>query len=145
MTHKIRHKITPEVYLLLKRNEDVLFIRRFNTGFEDGLYTLVAGHVEAGESFSEAVIREAREEAGIDLQLEHLKVVHVMHRKYAREERIGVFVQAETWHNEPRIMEPHKHDDLRWISLRSLPSNTSSYVKFALDKIQNSEFFSELS
>ena len=145
MTSKIRHKIIPEVYLILIKNENVLLIRRSNTGFEDGKYTLIAGHVEAGESFTQALVREAHEEANIILRPEHLKAVHIMHRKYTNEERIGVFLQATEWKNEPCIMEPHKHDDLRWISLKNLPSNMSSYVKLALDYVQNNEFYSELS
>jgi ADP-ribose pyrophosphatase YjhB (NUDIX family) len=145
MTSKIRHTIIPEVYLVLTRQEDILLIRRFNTGFEDGNYTLIAGHVEAGESFSEALIREAREEANITIMPHHLKAVHIMHRKYEHEERIGVFMHATNWENEPCIMEPHKHDDLRWISLKQLPVNISPYVKLALANIQNHEFYSELS
>lgn len=55
------------VYLLHTRPskpEQLLFSRSQNTGFMDGKYSLVAGHVHTGESVVSAVIREAEEEAG---------------------------------------------------------------------------------
>jgi 8-oxo-dGTP pyrophosphatase MutT (NUDIX family) len=42
----------------------VLLHKRQNSGFMDGSYSLVSGHVEANESFKQAMIREAHEEAG---------------------------------------------------------------------------------
>ncbi len=73
--------IIAEVYLVLIREERILLLRRYQTGYEDGNYSLVAGHVEAEETCKEAMIREAEEEAGIEIDYENLEVVHVMHRK----------------------------------------------------------------
>ena len=60
-----RYRLIPEVYLILERDSEVLLLRRFQTGYEDGKYGLVAGHLEAGESAVAGIVREAREEAGI--------------------------------------------------------------------------------
>ena len=66
---KIRHTIIPAVYLILERDNKILMLRRFNTGYCDGQYSLVAGHVDAGESVTTTMIREAREEANIVVEL----------------------------------------------------------------------------
>ena len=72
--------LTPiAVHLLLVREERVLLLRRYNTGYEDGNYSVVAGHVEGGEELVTAMIREAREEAGIELLPSDLEVVGVHH------------------------------------------------------------------
>jgi 8-oxo-dGTP pyrophosphatase MutT (NUDIX family) len=60
------------VYLALVRENQVLLLKRQNTGFEDGNFGLIAGHVEKAESITQAVIREASEESGIRLLPEHL-------------------------------------------------------------------------
>ena len=55
------------VYLLLLREEQVLLRQRHNTGYEDGSYSAIAGHVEPDERITHALVREAAEEAGIRL------------------------------------------------------------------------------
>jgi 8-oxo-dGTP diphosphatase len=68
------------VYLVLIRENRVLLLKRQNTGFEDDNYGLIAGHVEKGESITQAIIREVSEESGIKLLPEHLNFFHVMQR-----------------------------------------------------------------
>jgi 8-oxo-dGTP diphosphatase len=73
------------VHVFLLRREEVLLLRRCDTGFEDGKLSVVAGHIEPGEPVTQAALRETREEVGLTLSPERLRVVGVMHRK-SREE-----------------------------------------------------------
>ena len=62
------------VHLILTNDRgECLFLRRFNTGYKDGEYGLVSGHVEEGENLKSAMIREAREEVGITLSPDDLE------------------------------------------------------------------------
>lgn len=141
---KIRHTIIPAAYLVLKQKDSILMIRRFNTGYEDGNYSLIAGHLDPGESFTHALIREAQEEANIRLQEHDLKTVHIMHRKSGNgEERIDIFFQANLWQGELKNLEPHKCDDMRWFAPEKFPSNTIGHVLFALQQIALGNFYSE--
>src|SRR3989338_3830927 len=60
-----RFKLIPEVYLVLVRDKKVLLSRRFQTGYEDGNYSMIAGHADGNETMREALAREAKEEAEI--------------------------------------------------------------------------------
>jgi 8-oxo-dGTP pyrophosphatase MutT (NUDIX family) len=126
-----RYKLIPEVYLILEQNGRVLLLRRFQTGYEDGKYGLVAGHLEAGESAVAGIIREAREEAGIEVRAEDLELVHVVHRN-AGDGRMGLFFRCPRWSGELRNAEPHKCDDLSWFGHDALPSNTIPRIRQAL-------------
>ncbi|MDO8592281.1 MAG: NUDIX domain-containing protein [bacterium] len=75
-----RFKIIPACYLVLIKDGRTLLLRRYNTGYEDGNYSLVAGHLDGEETFRHAMAREAEEEADIILTPDSLRVVHVMHR-----------------------------------------------------------------
>lgn len=140
---KDRHKVVPASYLVLRRSDEVLLARRFNTGYEDGKYSLPAGHVDAGETFTQALIREVAEEVNLRLDPADVRVAHIMHRKSIDSERVDTFFVAEKWEGEPRNMEPHKCDDLAWFSLEQLPENIIPYVRQALECIREGQFYSE--
>ncbi len=141
-----RHKIVPASYLVLIRDNKILLLRRFNTGYEDGKYSMIAGHVDRGETFTQCLIREAEEEAGIVLKPEDLKVIHVMQRNSGTEEnneRVDVFFVVEKWSGVPKNKEPHKCDDFSWFDLNEIPDNTIPYIRQAIDCIKNKIFYSE--
>ncbi|MFA5878502.1 MAG: NUDIX domain-containing protein [Candidatus Staskawiczbacteria bacterium] len=145
---KERHKIVPASYLVLIRDGRILLQRRFNTGYEDGSYSLVAGHVEKGETFTQCIIREVKEEIGISLSPEDLKVIHMMHRYSGPEwknlnERMDVFFSAEKWEGDIENKEPNKCDDLSWFDLNKLPDNVIPYIRQAIECIKNNTFYSE--
>lgn len=96
------------VHLFLLRNDEILMLRRFQTGYEDGNYSVVAGHLDGGEDVYQAMLREAREEAGIAIKRENLEIVQVMHRKKEEEERIDYFFSCTEWGSEIKNMEPEK-------------------------------------
>jgi ADP-ribose pyrophosphatase YjhB (NUDIX family) len=141
-----RHKIVPSSYLVLFKDGKTLLSRRCNTGVEDGKYSLVAGHCEEGETFTQCLIREAKEEAGIELLAEDVQVAHVMHRNSYTpidNERVDVFFTAKKWTGTIENKELDKCDDLVWFDLDNLPINTISYIRQAVEKIQANMFYSE--
>jgi len=138
----MRNQFPVAVHLLFLRNDSVLLLRRFNTGWEDGKYSVPAGHVDAGESVIAASIREANEEIGVRLNYSELEVVHVMHRK-AEDERFDFFLVVKQWAGEISNREPHKCDDLSWHPLGALPSNIIPYVEQGLVNYQRGNPFCE--
>ena len=141
---KERFKIIPTVYLVLIKDNKILLSRRFNTGFHDGEYSFPAGHLDGNETLIQAMVREAKEEIGIELKPEDLKLVHVMHRKEPNEERVNFFFTAEKWEGKPKIMEQHKCDALRWFDINNLPTNIIPYIKQAIDCVLQKKFYSEI-
>ena len=139
---KERFKIVPTSHLILIKDNKILLTRRFNTGWQDGNYSVVAGHLDGNETFLQAMVREAEEEANINLEEKHLNVVHVMHRK-SDDERIDFFIQARNWKGIPKIMEPNKCNDMKWFDINDLPNNTIQYIRQAIENIQRRVFYNE--
>ncbi len=129
-------------YLFLIRSGKILLLRRFHTGYQDGKYSVPAGHVEDNESLLNSTCREIQEEAGLRLRPKDLKIVHVMHRKEI-DIRMDFFFTTDTKGLSPKNMEPHKADDLRWFPLNKLPKNTIPYIRVAIRNYQKKIFYSE--
>ena len=128
------------VHLLLVRDGDILLLRRHNTGYEDGNYSVIAGHLEGNEEVVTAMLREAREEAGIEIPPTALQVVGVMHRR-SDKEYVDFFLTADSWSGEIKNMEPERCDELAWFRLDGLPENVIPYVRKAISNYSRGQWF----
>jgi len=130
------------VHLFFFRANQVLLLRRFNTGFEDGNYSVPAGHLDGGETVRMAAQREALEEVGVHIDVDVIAFATVMHRK-SDDERIDFFLHIEAWEGEPFNAEPEKCDELRWCNMDELPGNIIPYVQQAIQNFRNGIVFEE--
>jgi len=140
-----RFKLTPAVYLILRKGNEVLLHQRANSSYHNGMYGLVSGHMDGDELGTTAMIREAKEEAGINLTLQDLTFVHIVHR-LGREsgiEYIDIFYEAHEWTGEITNVEPHKCSDLSWFPIDNLPENTIPVIKNVLASVKINEYYSE--
>ena len=136
-----RFKLIPEAHIfLMNDNHEVLLLRRFNTGYEDGNYSVIAGHIDGDEEIKAAAIREAKEEADIEIRPSYIEVVGVMHRK-AKDERVSFFLAASKWSGDIVNAEPDKCDDLSWRSIHDLPANMVPYVRKGLKNYLEGKYF----
>jgi 8-oxo-dGTP diphosphatase len=135
-----RFKLVSAVHLFLIRDGKILLLRRFKTGYEDGKYSAVAGHLNGDEEIKAAAIREAQEEVGIDISPPDLQVVGVMHRK-STDERIDFFLATSSWSGEITNRESDKCDHLAWFDIDELPDGLIPYVRKALDNYRRGIWF----
>lgn len=126
-----RAKFPVTVHLFFLRGKQVLLLRRFNTGYADGQYSVPAGHLDGGETVIGAAAREAQEEVGVRIDAQDIRFSSVMHRRDG-DERVDFFVNISGWTGEPVNAEPDKCDDLLWVEVDGLPSNTIPYIRQAL-------------
>ena len=137
-----RTRFPVTVHLLFFRENQVLMLRRFNTGYADGLYSVPAGHLDGGETVRAAAAREAEEEVGVRIEADDITFSTVMHR-IEDDERVDFFVHVHKWEGEPFNAEPEKCDDLRWVEIDQLPKNTVEYVKRCIANHLNGVRFDE--
>jgi 8-oxo-dGTP pyrophosphatase MutT (NUDIX family) len=138
-----RLKVPVAVHLLLFKDDQILLSRRYNTGWNDGNYGVVSGHIDGDETMYEAMKREASEEAGIDILEEDLEIVQVMHRKKTDEERIDYFLICKKYNGTITNTEPNKCDDLSFFNINNLPDNMVEYVKAGIENYMAGIKFSQ--
>ncbi|HTH93352.1 MAG TPA: NUDIX domain-containing protein [Candidatus Paceibacterota bacterium] len=143
---KNRNKAVPVVYMLIEKDDKLLIMRRCNTGYEDGKYQIPAGHAEEGELPSEALIREAKEEAGIDIAHDDFELAHVSYRPKHDEtgDRVDFFFRVKSWQGEVTNTEPEKCDEFKWVDPNDLPQNMTFHIRRGIENIQKGIFFDEI-
>ncbi len=130
--------ITSAGHLLLFHNDQMLMLRRFNTGYEDGNYSVVAGHIEHGEPALEAI------EANINVRVDDLEFAHIMfRRKDDGSVKADFFFTCHKWSGQIENVEEHKCDELKWFPRHRLPENTVPYIRAALEHVEAGSQFSE--
>jgi 8-oxo-dGTP diphosphatase len=128
-------KFPVTVHLFLFRRGRILLLRRYQTGYMDGHYSVPAGHLDGEETVRMAGVREAHEEIGIRIDPAELVFAGVFHR-HENDERVDFFFHVQNWSGEPVNAEPGKCDELLWADLDALPENTVPYVRRALENFR---------
>ena len=108
--------------LLLKRNEEKR--NRNKADWEN-----VGGRVGLGEKLIDACLREAKEEIGIDLNPNKLKLIEVKETPYLTDIFHAIhFVYATVIDEKEKIIlnfnGDHESDEYKWFNLKELPDKT---------------------
>jgi len=140
-----RFVVVPASYVFLLRDgvtgTEVLLQLRQNTGYMDDHWAAAAaGHVERGETATDAAHREAAEEIGVTgLDLRFVTAMQRTRHDLPIDERVDFFFTARTWTGEPRIVEPAKCAELRWCPLAdldALPHPVVPHERVVLDGLR---------
>ncbi|MFD8882160.1 phosphotransferase [Streptomyces erythrochromogenes] len=134
-----RHAEPVDVHLILRRETadgpQVLLSRRAGQVYAAGLWHLPSGHLDGPhEDVVTALIREAREETGVDIDPANVRAaVTVHHRSPGGASRTGHFFEVRRWKGEPEIAEPDVCDAMDWAPLHALPAQMVAYCRAGLD------------
>ncbi len=113
--------IYPFVIVVVKRGDQFLLIQEANVS--RGTWYFPAGGVEPGEGLVEAAIREAREEAGIEVIPRTLLVMEDMTRLSADGEWAGrwrFLIRAEPVEADPNLAPTKDAMDVRWFTVEEI-------------------------
>ena len=147
MTKTYSHALIPAVWVILTSSEDEYFLlRRANTGWEDGTFTVPAGHIEPMESPRKAGIRELYEETGVVASEKDLKFCHVLFNKSmdgTDTERVNIFFTLTQYTGIPSVAEPEKASEGGWYHKDSLPTLAKT-LDAAVSSMSDGHAYSEL-
>ncbi|MGL1930923.1 MAG: NAD(+) diphosphatase [Desulfotalea sp.] len=112
--HIVYPRIAPVVIMTVERRGEILLGR--GPHFKPGVYSPLAGYVEAGETFEEAVAREVKEEAGIEID----RPKYVASQAWPFPHSLMAGFRSEYKSGEIEI-DTNELEDARWFSVNELP------------------------
>lgn len=137
-----RNAIIPASYGIFTQEGKILLVKRANSGYFDGYYSLPAGHVEVHETPIMALLREMEEELGVVMEEDDVTLATTSYRViFDKQDRVDFFFFISKFEGEITNLEPEKNEELLWVSLEELPENTIPYVADILRAIESSERF----
>lgn len=107
-------RISPAVIVLIRKGPRILLAH--NARFPQGRFGLIAGFVEAGESLEAAVVREVREEAGIEIR----DLRYAKSQSWPFPDSLMVAFTAE-WASGEERPDGEEITELRWCTASELP------------------------
>ncbi|MGL4619944.1 NAD(+) diphosphatase [Chroococcidiopsis sp.] len=107
-------RLSPAVIVLISRGEELLLARAH--GFPPKMYSILAGFVEPGESLEETVVREVREEVGIEVK--DIRYFGSQPWPFPNSLMIGF---TATYASGEIAIEPEELVDAGWFNKHNLP------------------------
>jgi len=135
------------VCLLLFQENQVLLMKRANTGYGDGFWAAPGGGIDGSEPASQALVRETKEELGIDVRVEDLKYSSTLHIAGTQENpnEIVLFIfSTDRYTGEIKNCEPDKCDEMRFFPMDQLPEKLLYSGKQAIENHLTKKPFTEL-
>lgn len=139
------YKNPSAVYAMIIKDNKILLQKR--KGEFAGFWDFAAcGHVEENESMKEALVREIEEEISLNVKVEDLNFVTLIHSfydDYGYSYYNGYFL-VEKYQGSVRIKEEDEAEELRWFDLEQLPEqmypDRKLAIKCYLEKIPYEEY-----
>lgn len=117
-------RITPAVITLVHRPGEILLAR--NRRNRSGIFALVAGFVEPGETLEQAVIREVREEVGLEVG----EIGYAGSQPWPFPSQLMLGFHAR-YRSGEIVLEEAEIEEARWFQLNDLPENRPATYSIA--------------
>ena len=100
---------------------------------ERGCWEIPGGSVDFGETLAQAIVREVKEEMGVDVVVEHQLLANDHLIPAEKQHWVATpFIVRVKYGQTPKILEPHKCEAMGWFPLTKLPSPLSITTKLNL-------------
>lgn len=128
------------VLIFNNKNEVLLMKRGKKSKNEVGWWSKPGGEIDYGETAIGAAKREIKEELNIEINIwgycPHTD--HII--KDDNQHWIAINFLGKIKSGEPKIMEPHKCDEIKWFALDNLPQKVQQTTKETIDNYLNGKY-----
>jgi NAD+ diphosphatase len=113
-------KISPAVIVAITCNDKILLAR--NSDFHGDWYSLIAGYADVGESLEETLVREVKEEVGLDIK--NIRYYKSQPWPLSGSMMIGFIAEADE--TQPVCIDHKEIAEAAWFTRGNLPKHSSN-------------------
>lgn len=124
--------------VLINENNEFLIMKRthYKNDNSGDFWDIPGGSVDEGEDINDAIVREIREEVGIEVK-ERLKILK-MNSSKGKNESYGIFVlyYLENFDMSQEIVLSEEHSEFKWIGFEDIENYEFYSKKTTMDSIR---------
>jgi NAD+ diphosphatase len=130
-------KISPAVIVAIVCNDKILLAR--NTNFPGNWFSLIAGYADIGESLEETLVREVKEEVGLDIK----NIRYYSSQPWPLSGSMMIGFVAEADENQIISIDEKEISEAAWFTRGNLPEHPSkiSIAGEMIEKFEKGELF----
>ncbi len=118
--------------LILNENNEILMLKRQNTGYYDECFCLPSGHIESGETSEETLIHEMKEEISIDVTKEDFTPIAIFQRINDRQ-YFDIWYYIKQREGTINNWEPEKCSEMKRFWKDNIPENITPDSKAVIE------------
>jgi len=125
------------VHALVRRGDSVLLLHRSDKkAYMPGKWDIPGGSLESGESTVETILREVREETGLQIKVNKIRYAYSNKVELPARQTIQIVYEAEYVSGDVRL-NPAEHQEYRWVDIRQMKDY--DLINFVRDMLENEE------
>lgn len=127
--------------IIQNKNNEILIGKRI--GSHSPFYSIPGGHLENGETFEAAAVKEVFEETGLIIKNPKVFCVSNNLRTYQLEQKHYVSINLFTreFDGELAVKEPDKCEGWKWCKISEIPTPQFDASEFAIECFEKNQFY----
>jgi NAD+ diphosphatase len=128
-------KISPAIIVAITCNNKLLLAR--NSNFAGAWYSLIAGYADVGETLEQTVVREVKEEVGLDVK----NIRYCCSQPWPLSGSLMVAFVAEADESQPIVVDGNEIVEAAWFTRENLPNHPPKLgiSGYLIDKFEKGE------
>ena len=130
------------VGVIIQNNKGQILIGK-RKGSHSPYYSIPGGHLENGETFEEAAIKEIFEETNLKIKNPEFICVTNNLRTFREEKKhyVSITMYTNEFEGECKVMEPQKCEEWFWCNLNEIPEPQFDASQFAIACFKNKKAY----
>lgn len=113
---------------ILDQNDRILLMKRAISiavsRTTAGMWSVPGGQIDYGESAESSVVREVKEEIGVDVKIQ--KFIGYSDQILTRAHWVSLHFLCQITSGNPKVLEPSKCSEIKWFDAKNLPNNAGT-------------------
>jgi len=133
---EIKKKTKVLVNGIIQNKDKILLIKRLSDEIDDPAeWEFPGGRLEFGEDPKDGVLREIKEETGLDVEYKYIyEILNKEYTKPGKRVHLMRIIHLFETEQENVKLNPREHEDYKWVTKEEAKNmNISSYLKNLLD------------